>query len=69
MLFFLCHCVEVTLFLQESVVGGLSKRTRDAIDTNEDVKEAGVRRKIQQEILGGSVAYLQLVFGDDTPSK
>ena len=57
------------MFLQVSVVGGLTKRTRDAIDANEDVKEAGVRRKIQLEILGGTVAYLQLVFGDDTPSK
>ena len=57
------------MILQESVVGGLSRRAIQAIENNEDIQDVGIRRKIQLEILGGTVSYLQLVFGEDTPSE
>ena len=50
-------------------MAGLSKRTRDAFADNEDVEEAGLRRKVMSEILGGTVTYLEGIFGSDTPSK
>ena len=45
-----------------------TKRTRDAIDKNEDIKDAGERRLVMQEILNQTVNYLEEVFVD-TPSK
>ena len=45
-----------------------TKRTRDAIDKNEDIKDAGERRLVMQEILNQTVTYLEEVFVD-TPSK
>ena len=48
-------------------MAGLSKRTRDAFADNKDVEEAGLRRKVMSEILGGT--YLEGIFGSDTPSK
>jgi len=54
---------------KESVVGGLSRRAIQAIENNEDIQDVGIRRKIQLEILGGTVSYLQLVFGEDTPKQ
>ena len=50
-------------------MAGLSKRTRDAFADNENVEEAGLRRKIMSEILSGTVTYLEGIFGSDTPSK
>lgn len=55
--------------MQETVVASLTKRTREAIDTNEDIHDVGVRRKVQLEILGSVVTHLQDIFGQDTPSK
>ena len=45
-----------------------TKRTRDAIDQNEDIKNAAERRLVMQEILNQTVNYLEEVFVD-TPSK
>ena len=57
------------MLLQESVVGGLPRRAIEAIENNEDIKDEAIRRRVQLDILGGTVTYLQLVVGDDTPSE
>lgn len=57
------------MLFQKSVVEGLPRRAIEAIENNEDIKDVGIRRKVQLDILGGTVAYLQVVFGDDTPSE
>jgi hypothetical protein len=50
------------------VIAKCTKRTRDAIDQNEDIKNAAERRQVMQEILNQTVNYLEEVFVD-TPSK
>lgn len=50
------------------MIAKCTKRTRDAIDQNEDIKNAAERRQVMQEILNQTVNYLEEVFVD-TPSK
>ena len=50
------------------MIAKCTKRTRDAIDQNEDIKNAAERRLVMQEILNQTVNYLEEVFVD-TPSK
>ena len=50
-------------------MAGCTKRTREAIANNEDIKDVGTRRSVMSELLNATVAYLEGVFGTDTPSK
>ena len=63
------HWKYTVIDIQDLVVATLTKRTKDAIDDNDDIKDLAVRRKVQLEILGGVVTYLQGIFGSDTPSN
>ena len=49
-------------------MAGCTKRTREAIANNEDIKDVGTRRNVMSEILNATVTYLEGVFGTDTPS-
>ena len=50
------------------MVAACTKRTRDAVTANEDIKDVAERRAVQMEILNATVTYLEGVFGTDTPS-
>ena len=64
------HFEDLTEFqtLQSSVVSRCSTRTRDAIEQNEDIKEAAERRRVMKEILDETINYLEGIFGTETPS-
>ena len=46
-----------------------TKRTREAFENNEDIKDASERRIVMSEILNATVTNLEEFFGADTPSK
>ena len=48
---------------------GCTKRTREAFENNEDIKDASERRIVMSEILSATVTNLEGFFGADTPSK
>ena len=49
------------------MVARCTKRTRDAVDNNEDIKEIADRRLVMNELINQSVTYLEGVFGSETP--
>ena len=64
------HLKELTDFktLQSTVLSRCSRRTRDAIEQNEDIKDAAERRRVVKEILDETITYLEGIFGNETPS-
>ena len=56
------------MLLQESVVSKCSKRTREAIENNDDITDVAVRRNVTKELLNETVAHMESIFGTDNPS-
>ena len=54
--------------MKEAVVEHCSKRTRDAIKKNDDIKEVNDRRAVFNEVVNETVTYLGTFFGSETPS-
>lgn len=51
------------------MVDHCSKRTREAVKENDDIKDLNDRRSVFNEIVNETVNYLQTFFGSETPSK
>ena len=50
------------------MVNRCTKRTRDAVEANIDIKDIADRRVVMNELINQTVTYLEGVFGSETPS-